>query len=136
MQVQDKNPRIFTAVCVQRSPVVTKMKSRLEVGYQKFQDQLELEHSALSEDEVQLEEFLQRKRKLKDDDDENMTIGIFEADRKVRCIVWPEVINIQTAKNLSVAQFHLTTVQLRDKRPKICVRNACAQFCLENEEPP
>ncbi|CAH3132376.1 unnamed protein product [Porites lobata] len=82
MQVQDKNPRIFTAVCVQRSPVVTKMKSHLEVAYQKFQDQLELEHSALSEDEVQLEEFLQRKKKLKDDDDENMTIGIFEADRK------------------------------------------------------
>ena len=98
MQVQDKNPRIFTAVCVQRSLVVTKMKSHLEVAYQKFQDQLELEHSALSEDEVQLEEFLQRKKKLKDDDDENMTIGIFEADRKVRCIVWPELINIQTAK--------------------------------------
>ena len=85
-QAKAESSRIFSAVCVQRLPVITKVKSDLEIAYEQFQDQLELEHSALSEDEVLLEEFLQRKKKLKDDDDdENMAIGIFESDRKVRC---------------------------------------------------
>ena len=67
------------------------MKSDLEISYELLQDQLELEHSALSEDEVQLEEILRRKKNLKDDDDnESMTIGIFQSDRKV-CVVLPKI---------------------------------------------
>lgn len=72
-------------MCVQRLPVITKPKSDLEISYEQLQDQLELEHSALSEDEVEWEKILQRKKKMKrdDDDDESMAIGAIESEKKV-----------------------------------------------------
>ena len=83
-QTQAKRSRIFSAVCVQRLPVITKEKSELEIAYEQLQDQLELEHSALSEDEVQWEAIIQRKNKVKDEDDEeSLAIGAFESERKV-----------------------------------------------------
>lgn len=82
-QTQAKTSRIFSAVCVQRLPVITKEKSELEIAYEQLQDQLELEHSALSEDEVQWEAIIQRKNKVKDEDDEeSLAIGAFESERK------------------------------------------------------
>ena len=65
------------------------MKSDLEICYEQLQDQLELEHSALSEDEVQCGKILQRKKKLKDDDDdESMAIGTIESERKVSVVLY------------------------------------------------
>ena len=84
MQPQTDNSRIFSAVCVQRLPVITKAKSGLEISYEELQGQLELEHSALSEDEVQWEKILQRKKKIKhEDDDEGMAVRAFESEKKV-----------------------------------------------------
>lgn len=86
VQPKPRSSRIFSAVCVQRLPLITKDKSELEIQYEELQNQLELEHSALSEDEVQWEGIMERKRKLKDDDDdddESIAIGIMESDRKV-----------------------------------------------------
>ena len=84
IQPQTDNARIFSAVCVQRLPIITKAKSDLEIAYEELQDQLELEHSALSKDEVEWEKLLQRKKRMKeDDDDESMAIGAFESERKV-----------------------------------------------------
>ena len=82
-QPKPRSSRIFSGVCVQRLPVITKEKSELEKRYEELQDQLEFEHSALSEDEVQWKEILERKEKHKDDDDESIEIAISEADRKV-----------------------------------------------------
>ena len=65
-------------------PVVTKEKSELEKQYEELQHQLEFEHSALSEDEVQWKEIMERRENAKDeDDDESIAIAISEADRKV-----------------------------------------------------
>ena len=56
--------------------------------YEELQDQLELEHRALSEDEVEWEGIQERKKNLKDDDDdESMAIGMMESKRKVVMIV-------------------------------------------------
>ena len=57
--------------------------------YEELQDQLELEHSALLEDEVEWEGIQERKKNLKDDDDddESMAIGMMESKRKVVMIV-------------------------------------------------
>ena len=49
---------------------------------------MELEHSALSEDEVEWEGIQERKKNLKDDDDdESMAVGMMESKRKVVMIV-------------------------------------------------
>ena len=56
--------------------------------YEELQDQLELEHGALSEDEVEWERIQERKKNLKDDDDdESMAIGMMESKRNVVMIV-------------------------------------------------
>ena len=79
-----RSSRIFSGICVQRLPVITKEKSELEKQFEGLQHQLELEHSALSEDEVQWKEIMERKENVKDeDDDESIAISISEADRKV-----------------------------------------------------
>ena len=84
VQPKPRSSRIFSGVCVQRLPVITKEKSELEKQFEELQHQLELEHSALSEDEVQWKEILKRKENAKDeDDDESIAIAISEADRKV-----------------------------------------------------
>ena len=88
VQPKPRISRIFSAVCVQRLPQITKEKSELEKRYEELQDQLELEHSALSEDEVEWEGIQERKKNLKDDDDdESMAIGMMESKRKVVMIV-------------------------------------------------
>lgn len=88
VQPKPRISRIFSAVCVQRLPQITKEKSELEKRYEELQDQLELEHSALSEDEVEWEGIQERKKNLKDDDDdESMEIGMIESKRKVVMIV-------------------------------------------------
>ena len=64
--------------------MITKEKSELEKQFEQLQHQLEIEHSALSEDEVQWKEIMDRKENAKDDDDdESIAIAISEADRKV-----------------------------------------------------
>ncbi|KAL9959899.1 hypothetical protein ACROYT_G033273 [Oculina patagonica] len=84
VQPKPRSSRIFSGVCVQRLPVITKEKSELEKRYEALQEQLELEHSALSEDEVQWKEIVERKEKHKDDDDdESIAIAISESERKV-----------------------------------------------------
>ena len=84
VQSKPRSSRIFSAVCVQRLPVITKEKSELEKQFEELQHQLELEHSTLSEDEVQWKEIMERKENAKDeDDDESIAIAISEADRKV-----------------------------------------------------
>ena len=84
VQPKPRSSRIFSGVCVQRLPVITKEKSELEKQFEELQHQLELEHSALSEDEVQWKEIVERKGNVKDeDDDESIAIAISEADRKV-----------------------------------------------------
>ena len=84
VQPKPRSSRIFSGVCVQRLPVITKEKSELEKQFEELQHQLELEHSTLSEDEVQLKEITERKENAKDeDDDESIAIAISEADRKV-----------------------------------------------------
>ena len=87
VQPKPRISRIFSAVCVQRLPQITKEKSELEKRYEELQDQLELEHSTLSEDEVEWEGIQERKKNLKDDDDESMAIGMMESKRKVVMIV-------------------------------------------------
>ena len=84
MKPHTKGLRIFSAMCVQRLPIITKAKTDLEIAYEELQDKLEWEHSALSEDEVQWDTIIQRKKKIKDEDDEeSLTIGAFESERKV-----------------------------------------------------
>ena len=89
VQPKPRISRIFSAVCVQRLPRITKEKSELKKKrYEELQDQLELEHSALSEDGVECEGIQERKKNLKDDDDdESMAIGMMESKRKVVMIV-------------------------------------------------
>ena len=84
MQPHTKGPSIFSAVCVQRLPIITKTKTDLEIAYEELQEKLEWEHSALSEDEVQWDTIMQRKEKIKDEDnEESLVIGAFESERKV-----------------------------------------------------
>ena len=78
VQPKPRISRIFSAVCVQRLPQITKEKSELEKRYEELQDQLELEWERIQE----------RKKNLKDDDDdESMAIGMMESKRKVVMIV-------------------------------------------------
>ena len=44
--------RVFVAVLLQRRPIISKIKTDIENRFQEFQDQLELEHSALSDYEI------------------------------------------------------------------------------------
>lgn len=84
VQPKPRSSRIFSGVCVQRLPLITREKSELEKQFEELQHQLEIEHSALSEDEVQWKEIMDRKENAKDeDDDESIAIAISEADRKV-----------------------------------------------------
>ncbi|XP_044172190.1 39S ribosomal protein L46, mitochondrial-like [Acropora millepora] len=83
VQPHTKGSRIFSAVCVQRLPIITKTKTDLEIAYEELQEKLEWEHSALSEDEVQWDTIMQRKEKIKDEDnEESLAIGAFESERK------------------------------------------------------
>ena len=76
-------------MCVQRLPIITKTKTDLEIAYEELQEKLEWEHSALSEDEVQWDTIMQRKEKIKDEDnEESLAIGAFESERKVCSSEW------------------------------------------------
>ena len=76
-------------MCVQRLPIITKTKTDLEIAYEELQEKLEWEHSALSEDEVQWDTIMQRKEKIKDEDnEESLVIGAFESERKVCSSEW------------------------------------------------
>ncbi|XP_031552295.1 39S ribosomal protein L46, mitochondrial-like [Actinia tenebrosa] len=74
---------IFSAVCVERLPFIVPEKTELQKQYEELQDQLELERSALSEDEVKVKKVMERKKKLTErDEEENMEIAQFEEQRK------------------------------------------------------
>lgn len=60
------------------------MKTELQKQYEDLQDQLELERSALSADEVEVKKVMERKKKLTErDEEENLEIAQFEEQRKV-----------------------------------------------------
>ena len=84
VEANPKTSRLFSAVCVQRLPLITRERTELEKRFQDLQERLELEHSMLSDDEVQLNELQYKKKILGDDDDEErIAIAKAEADRKV-----------------------------------------------------
>mgnify|MGYP001795301190 CR=1 FL=1 len=77
-------PSILTAVCLERLPRITPNKTELEKRFESLQDQLELEHSVLSDEEIELKRLNQRKKKVSDDDDQGlMEIAKLEAEKKV-----------------------------------------------------
>ncbi|KXJ20025.1 39S ribosomal protein L46, mitochondrial [Exaiptasia diaphana] len=74
---------IYSAVCVERLPLITPDKTDLARKYEELQDQIELEKSALSEDEAQVRQVTERKKKLTErDEDENLEVAQFEEKRK------------------------------------------------------
>lgn len=76
--------KIYSAVCIERLPLITPDKTELEKKYEELQDEIELEKSALSDDEVELKKVAERKKKLTErDEDENLEIAQFEEQRKV-----------------------------------------------------
>ncbi|XP_001634629.2 39S ribosomal protein L46, mitochondrial [Nematostella vectensis] len=83
-QIQElPQPAIYTAICVERLPVVTADKSELEKRFEKLQDQLEIEHSVLCDDELTVKKLRDRKKKLTErDEDEAIEIAQIEANRK------------------------------------------------------
>ena len=81
-----QQPRILTAVCLERLPRITPNKTELEKRFELLQEQLELEHSVLSDEEIEIKKLNQRKKKTSDDDDDGlMEIAKLEAERKVTC---------------------------------------------------
>ena len=78
-----RGSRIFSVACVQRLPIIAKPKTD-KIAYEELQEKLEWEHGALSEDEVQWDTIMQRKKTIKDEDDEeSLTIGAFASERMV-----------------------------------------------------
>ena len=78
-------PSIISAVCVERLPCVTPDKTDLEMRFEELQNQLELEHSVLSDDELEASKLDQRRKRLKEDDDEeSMEIAKEESQKKVK----------------------------------------------------
>ena len=78
------SPKVLTAVCLERLPRITPNKTELEKKFELLQEHLELEHSVLSDEEIELKKLNQRKKKVSDDDDEGlMEIAKLEAERKV-----------------------------------------------------
>lgn len=75
---------IYSALCIERLPLITPDKTDLARKYEELQDQIEFEKSALSEDEVQFKKVTERKKKLTErDEDENLEVAQFEEKRKV-----------------------------------------------------
>ena len=62
-------PPIRVAVCLQRLPLITREKTTLEKLYTELQEQLEFEHSALSDYEVNKINMKNLREKLKQDED-------------------------------------------------------------------
>ncbi|CAB4004613.1 39S ribosomal L46, mitochondrial [Paramuricea clavata] len=62
-------PRIQVAVCLQRLPIITCEKTDLEKLYAELQEQLEFEHSSLSDYEVYKIKMKNLREKLKIDED-------------------------------------------------------------------
>ena len=55
--------------------------------FEELQNQLELEHSVLSDDELEAANLVQRRKRLKEDDDEeSMEIAKEESQKKVKWI--------------------------------------------------
>jgi Skp family chaperone for outer membrane proteins len=62
-------PQIQVAVCLQRLPVITRDQTDLEKLYSELQEQLEFEHSSLSDYEVNKIKMKGLREKLKNDED-------------------------------------------------------------------
>ena len=62
-------PQIQVAVCLQRLRVITRDKTDIEKLYSELQEQLEFEHSALSDYEVNKIKMKGLREKLKNDED-------------------------------------------------------------------
>ena len=62
-------PPIQVAVCLQRLPIITCEKTDLEKLYGELQEQLEFEHSSLSDAEVYKIKIKYLREKLKNDED-------------------------------------------------------------------
>ena len=60
---------INIAVCVERVPLVTPSKSDLEKQFEDLQEQLELEHSSLSDYEISKAKMIKKREELKNDED-------------------------------------------------------------------
>ena len=60
---------INIAVCVERVPLVTPSKSDLEKQFEDLQEQLELEHSSLSDYEISKAKMIKKREELKNDAD-------------------------------------------------------------------
>lgn len=65
-------PQIIVAVCLQRAPIITREKTDLEKLYTELQEQLEFEHSSLSDYEVQQIKMRNLREKLKQDEDNEL----------------------------------------------------------------
>ena len=72
---------------MERLPRITPDKTELERRFEDLQNQLELEHSALSEDELEAMKLTQRKNKLKEEDDEE-SMEIAKEQSKRMVIEW------------------------------------------------
>ena len=76
-------PEIHVAVCIQRLPILTREKTELEMQYEELQEQLELEHSSLSDYEVNEINVHSLQEKLKNDEDnESLKKEAAELDSK------------------------------------------------------
>ncbi|XP_028398228.1 39S ribosomal protein L46, mitochondrial-like [Dendronephthya gigantea] len=62
-------PQITVAVCLLRLPVISRKKTDLEKLYEDLQEQLEFEHSSLSDYEVNINNMENLRERLKNDED-------------------------------------------------------------------
>ena len=67
--VNNEIPQIRIAICLQRLPIITREKNELEKLYDELQEQLEFEHSSLSDYEVYKMKMKNMREKLKNDED-------------------------------------------------------------------
>ena len=85
--VETKSIRI--AVCIQRLPVVTPSKSDLELEYEELQELLEFEHSSISEYELNEIIMVEKREKLrKDEDNEKLKKEVAALDSTYQVIVY------------------------------------------------
>ena len=80
-------PQIQVAVCLQRLPIITREKIELEKHYTELQEQLEFEHSSLSDYEINKINMKNLREKLKHDEDNDelkKEIAMSESEYQVR----------------------------------------------------
>ena len=81
-------PLIQVAVCLQRLPLITREKTDLEKLYAELQEQLEFEHSSLSDYEVNKINMKNLREKLKqDEDNESLKTEIAMLDSEYQVLV-------------------------------------------------